>query len=668
MSEPSASKSPPQILAERPPHPAAMPFGLMEKIALVSALAWTGVTFYAPDSFFRPALLLVLLVTGIIVGARATRRLVKYSVWRLRNRLLFSYVFIAVVPVLLLFSLAWIGALFLAGQTAAYLVAAEFNRNIEVLNDSSAAVLRGDSAVAREPATRLIVFLTSRFPGVHYLYTRPGEPDVRYPADSTLTAPPKAVTSKSGVLVKDGLLYGWAHHHNEKGSVTVITPLTKRFLAGLVRNLGEITLLDLTSDEPEMPKRMRLHDAGANPAEPALDLLSTRSVPAPTNFLDLQVLWGTTLPVHDWDHPELERSVFLGVHTRIAQVYRVIFSQKTDWDQPVLLSVFYAIAVLFLFFEFVALVIGISITRTITGAVHHLYEATQRVQAADFSTRIPVKGTDQLADLSNSFNTMTGNLEKLLIVAKDNERLQADLAIAREVQEQLYPRAVPPSESLILTAKLNPARAVSGDYYDYQRIHPHRIAIALGDVAGKGISAALLMANVQSALRAQIRHTQEIGHACSTSLVVSQLNKHLHAHTTPEKYATFYFGVYDESTGILTSTNAGHLQPLLFRRGEVQRLDVNGMVVGAFALATYDESTVQLENDDLLVLYTDGITEPENEYEEMFGEDRLIETIQRVIDKPNEAIIAEVFQAVEQWIHAPDSNDDMTILLVRRVA
>ena len=89
---------------------------------------------------------------------------------------------------------------------------------------------------------------------------------------------------------------------------------------------------------------------------------------------------------------------------------------------------------------------------------------------------------------------------------------------------------------------------------------------------------------------------------------------------------------------------------------------------GAFALAVYDESSVQLVEDDLLVLYTDGITEPENEYEEMFGEDRLIETIQRVIDQSNEAIIAEVFRTVEEWIHAPDSNDDMTILLVRRVA
>ena len=106
MSESPTPKNPPRIFAEGPAHLAAMPFGLLEITALLAALGWTGVTFYAPDSMFRPLLLLVLLVTGIIVTARAIRRLVKYSVWRLRNRLLFSYVFIAVVPVLLLFSLA----------------------------------------------------------------------------------------------------------------------------------------------------------------------------------------------------------------------------------------------------------------------------------------------------------------------------------------------------------------------------------------------------------------------------------------------------------------------------------------------------------------------------------------------------------------------------------
>jgi len=657
VSDPSAPKAPFRYTAEQPPHPAAMPFGRIEQFALVMAIAWLGVAYFAPGSLLAPGLLIVLLASGSWVALRALRRLIQHSVWRLRNRLLSSYLFIAVVPVLLLFALGWMGAWVIASQTAFYLVAAEFNKRIEVLHDSSAAVLTGALGSSAEPASRLFSLLNSRFPGVEYLFTRPGQPDVRLPVDSKLTAPPNVQEHTSGLLLKDGLLYAWAHHHSGQGSVTVIAPLTRAYLADLIPGLGAITLMDMSSGD----RRMKLHDRDTD------DDRAVRGVPAPANFFDLQILWGSELPVYDWANPSAERKVVLGIHTRISQVYRVVFSQKADVDQP-LLSSFYLFAGLFLFFEVVALVIGISITRTITGAVHHLYEGTRRVQAGDFSTRIPVRGRDQLADLSHSFNSMTENLEKLLVVAKDNERIQADLTIAREVQEQLYPRTVPPSDSLVLTARLNPARSVSGDYYDYQRVNDHCIALALGDVAGKGISAAILMANVQSALRAQIRHSQELGQACCTSSIVSQLNKHLHAHTTAEKYATFYFGVYDETTGILTSTNAGHLQPLLFRGGEVIRLDVNGMVVGAFALAKYDESTVQLEPGDLLVLYTDGITEPENEYDEMFGEDRLIETIQRVIDRPNDAIIAEVFRAVEQWIHAPDSNDDMTILLVRRVA
>lgn len=657
MSDPSVPPQPFRYTAERPPHPAAIPFGRIEKLALLVAIAWLGVSYFAPTSILQPILFFVLLASGTWVAVRAARRLIQHSVWRLRNRLLSSYLFIAVVPVLLLFVLGWMGAWVIASQTAFYLVAAEFNKRIEVLHDSSAAVLNGALGSSTEPANRLFSLLNARFPGVEYLFTRPGQPDVRLPAESKLSTPPNVQEHVSGVLVRDGLLYAWAHHHSERGSVTVVAPLTRGYLADLIPGLGAITLLDTDSSRG----RMKLHYRTAEDR-------SAPGVPAPANFFDLQILWASKISVHNWDAPNDEQQAYLGIHTRIAQVYRVIFSQRADRDQPLLVSYFYLFAGLFLFFEFVALVIGISITRTITGAVHNLYEGTRRVQEGDFSTRIPVSGRDQLADLSHSFNAMTENLQKLLVVAKDNERIQADLTIAREVQEQLYPRTVPPSDSLVLTARLNPARSVSGDYYDYQRVNDHCIALALGDVAGKGISAAILMANVQSALRAQIRHAQELGQACSTSSIVSQLNKHLHAHTTAEKYATFYFGVYDETTGVLTSTNAGHLQPLLFRRGEVIRLDVNGMVVGAFALAKYDESTVQLEPGDLLVLYTDGITEPENEYDEMYGEDRLIETIQRVINRSNEDIINEVFHSVEEWIHSPDSNDDMTILLVRRVA
>ena len=122
----------------------------------------------------------------------------------------------------------------------------------------------------------------------------------------------------------------------------------------------------------------------------------------------------------------------------------------------------------------------------------------------------PIGGKDQLGELSVSFNEMTENMERLLVIEKERERLQTELEIAREVQNQLYPKRLPDVDSLRLTAVCNPARMVSGDYYDYQQIDDTNVAIVIGDVAGKGISAALLMATVQSSFRAQLRGSLEL--------------------------------------------------------------------------------------------------------------------------------------------------------------
>jgi sigma-B regulation protein RsbU (phosphoserine phosphatase) len=284
------------------------------------------------------------------------------------------------------------------------------------------------------------------------------------------------------------------------------------------------------------------------------------------------------------------------------------------------------------------------------------------VRVGDFSHRIEVKGNDQLAELGHSFNRMTENLERLLQVAKEKERLQSELEIAREVQNQLFPRATPEARTLELAAVCRPARMVSGDYYDYLSLPEPRLALAIGDVAGKGISAALLMATVQSSMRTQLR----AGTTVSTAALVSRLNQQLHAYTPPEKFATFYFAVYDDSTGLLTYTNAGHVPPLLFRDGQPLRLDVNGMIVGAFPFAEYEETSLQLEPGDLLVCFTDGITEPENEYGEMFGEDRLIEVVARNAARPTQEIIDAVMDAVGHWTGSPELQDDMTMLLARR--
>jgi sigma-B regulation protein RsbU (phosphoserine phosphatase) len=235
---------------------------------------------------------------------------------------------------------------------------------------------------------------------------------------------------------------------------------------------------------------------------------------------------------------------------------------------------------------------------------------------------------------------------------------------------------VPNIECVNVTAICTPARMVSGDYYDYQQIGATAVAIAIGDVAGKGISAALLMATVQSSFRSQIRGTIEfaapVGQqsasrpAVSTSMLVTNLNKQLYADTSPEKYATFFLGVYDDTSGTLTYTNAGHLPPVLIREGSAERLEVNGTVVGAFPFAAYGESRIELRTQDLIVFFTDGITEPENEYGEMFGEERLIELIQRNAHRSEREVADSIVESVREWTGSDELQDDMTLLLVRR--
>ncbi len=182
------------------------------------------------------------------------------------------------------------------------------------------------------------------------------------------------------------------------------------------------------------------------------------------------------------------------------------------------------------------------------------------------------------------------------------------------------------------------------------------------------------MASIQSTMRMQL--TAEMPgmtgnggapHALSTAVMVSRLNKLLYANTSPEKYATFYFALYDEKTHLLTYTNAGHLQPILLRKGVPELLEVTGTVVGAFPFSLYEEKTIPLAGGDVLVAYTDGMIEPENEYGEMFGEQRLTDLLAKNVDRDSPEIIARVMEAVLQWSgDAAELSDDMTMLVARR--
>lgn len=656
--------------------------GKVGLVFLAALVAFPFLAYFRPSGFLLVIDSLLLIIFGVWLLVRFLRFSTHWSLWRLRNRLLLVYFLISILPIALIVILVGLSAYALTSEVAIYLASSELDRRLESIYFAADVLDKMPSKDHQVGMERLLEFNRLRFPGISF-HVKDQSGVHHFPPESQDL--PHASKPARGLLSKDGRFYGWAHIVNQEKDITVLAPFTTDYLTQMVPKLGEVRLLgeDESSPDSEDGDSIKINLSGGSAAKKKSkdqqkahrrDLnLSFTHIPPPVNRLDIVIPWASVISFADWNQPDAApKDGGMIVLTRPSAVINTIFA-KVDKARGLLFSALVAIAILFLFVEIVALFIGVSLSRRITGAVHDLYEGTRRVIRGDFRHRIPIRLQDQVGELGESFNQMTGNLERLLVVEKEKERLQTELEIAREVQNQLYPKATPQSAGLQLSVRCEPARIVSGDYYDFQRIHS-QIAFAVGDVAGKGISAALLMATVQAALRAQIRNAMEVSLnapqpedsvVLSSANLVSQLNQQLYAHTSPEKYATFFFALYDETTSTLSYTNAGHLPPILIRGGQVVTLETNGTVVGAFPFSRYDESRIDLRPDDLLVCYTDGVTEPENAYGEMFGEERLIDLIAKHAKQDDQFIIRTVIDAVRQWTGSPELYDDMTLLLAR---
>jgi phosphoserine phosphatase RsbU/P len=391
------------------------------------------------------------------------------------------------------------------------------------------------------------------------------------------------------------------------------------------------------------------------------------------------------VPIVDWSTGKSD-AIGAAVRTRPSVLYDHLFAALGQFVGLVAYTLL-AVAAFFAVIELIALIIGTRMTRTVTAAVAQLHEATRHVDRGDFSHRIPVKSKDQLADLALSFNSMTASIEKLMLEQREKQRLENELAIAKEVQEQLFPRHVSELESLEVNGFCRPARTVSGDYYDFLTASSHKMILAVGDISGKGISAALLMATIHSAVRAysveslpQMREPVAVGAVggsgrlmatwpegieVSPSALLSLLNHQLYESTPPEKYATLFLGIYDGRSRRLTYSNGGHLPPLLIGKdGSVRRLEAGGTVVGLFDNMTYEEGSVSMEPGEIFVAYSDGVTEPENDFGE-FGEPRLIELVRENRELPLAQISQTVTTAVDDWIGDKEQPDDVTLVLAR---
>ena len=650
-------------------------------------------------------------LAAVLFCILAFRWLKRRVLWRLRNRLIVTYVFIGVIPAVLLVAMALITLYGLAGQFAVFVVTSEINSKLRSLEAANAAV--SNELAARldrgeNPAAESLAGLRKRDPDWSRRQVCAWFADKPLPLcnefKGALTQP-RFVKRRFRDIVRDreGLyLRAVTSLPIRSNTLTVVTsePFDKDLVNTIASDLGEITVFPsgITLDQPRAKTTPASTNSSKNGATSTNQNASAQAdqrqpaftvgaVPGPAGTLDIEIpLAGTSLSAVDWDTGDRERKALVRVRTRPSVLYGHLFAALGEFVQGVA-YILLGVGIFFAIIELVALIIGTRMTRTVTAAVAQLHDATRHVDRGDFSHRIPVKSSDQLADLALSFNSMTASIEKLIQEQKEKQRLENELSIAQEVQAQLFPRQVSELESLEVHGFCRPARTVSGDYYDFLTASSHKLILAVGDISGKGISAALLMATIHSAVRAysvenlpQMREPVAVGAVSgegrvmaawpegvevSPGALLSLLNHQLYESTPPEKYATLFLGIYDGRSHRLTYSNGGHLPPILISKdGTIRRLEAGGTVVGLFDNMTYDEGAVEMHPGEILLAYSDGVTEPENDFGE-FGEQRLIDLVRDNRDLPLPQISQIVTMAVDDWIGDNEQPDDVTLVLAR---
>ncbi len=654
----------------------------------------------APDSI-DTLMLLATIPLWLVFGAILLYRwMVMRVLWKVRNRLIVTYLLMGLAPVVLFATLAMIAAYVFSGQFATFAASSELDAMLARLSGENQSFAIHVAHLLEHTQSAETVELAD-YDNVNR--DIPGELTVDAWSDSrhlrlisgnrelphfvvghTMALPTWSRDGFRGVVLDGGRVYLRAVNTRraEKHQVTFVSsmPLDAVTVDRLAQGLGTINIIPdfhraAEHLDPNDPSR-RVVNGQVLAKRP--DTVSGGTLAPRVFLLDRRITFSAPLNTTDWERGAPVTSL-LNVTSRPALLYAHLFGTAVvvgTWIRYGLIT----LAAVFAFLELIAFFMAVRLNRTITQAVADLYQATVAIDSGNLGHRIQVQRRDQLGALSTSFNRMSESLGLLLEQQREKERMQSELAIAQEVQANLFPHESVEVPGLELHGVCRPARTVSGDYYDFLVAGTGELTLAMGDISGKGISAALLMASLHSAVRAY----RFAGEDCeedgllngnprrglvtfsSPGKVLGLLNRHLYRSTQPEKYATLFLAHYNTESRRLVYSNGGQLPPfILCADGTVRRLDQGGSVVGLLDHMLYEEGEVVLSSGDILIAYSDGVTEPENEFGE-FGEERLIEMVQRHRHLPLAAISHQVLQSLRAWIGTQEQPDDITLVLARQ--
>ncbi len=601
--------------------------------------------------------------------------------WRVRRKLILSYIFIGVVPALLIIGFFLVGASVLSMNVSAYLFKDGYD---EIVRDAASLAEAAGAEISRVPAgvKQTIARVQQNgaaafnFPSLSMEFIPEAKGERVVAGDwSHIPAPPQETP---GWLKKTSS--GWqgtmAVPDPDRPGRTVLVARAVRHAATPKGRLGQV-IVDVPVDDMLID---RLHEkTGVKAGEVTVG--TGDSLAAFTSgdddggtgsFFSRSVVFFDTT---DWPTGAAQRTT-VSMTYEIQQLYaRIVAAQSFDSARQkrsladILLLGLILVAVLFLIIQIAALTMGFALARSITSSIHELFMGTERVRQGDFAHRIDIHAKDQLGELADSFNQMTGSIENLLQTAAEKKRLEEELRIARQIQMSLLPRGPLEMPGLGVTALCVPAREVGGDYYDFFPLGHERLGVLIADVSGKGTSAALYMAELKGLMLSLSQIYQ------SPRELLLEVNRIISENLDSRSFITMSYAVLDLKRGVMTFARAGHTPLIYLPAGKpnlVQVLTPSGMVVGlridgahAKFSELLEEQQVVLGTGDVIVFYTDGITEAMNGEQDLFGESRLSRIVQEHGHLASGELRERILREIEAFVGGADQHDDMTMILIK---
>lgn len=362
-------------------------------------------------------------------------------------------------------------------------------------------------------------------------------------------------------------------------------------------------------------------------------------------------------------HPTLGA---FALNTNVSRIYNHVFSRSTML-QKFVYYLMIGIALFFLMIELFSFISGFVLAKSITASIHNLSEGTERIKAGDLNYRIKVSAKDQLGELAASFNRMTESVQNLLIVRAEKERLAESLQIARQMQQNLLPKEITSVGGIEIATMNLPAQEVCGDYYDIIRKSEQELGIIIADVSGKGPSAALYMAEVKGVMLSLSQRT------IVPSEILIEANRVLAPTLDSRNFITMTYAMINEPQRIMKMCRAGH-NPILHYKAPTQTVEVvqpKGIGLGMGKNGIFDSALEQIERKlnqgDILVFYTDGLTEAMNEHQQLYGLNRLESILLKNIDQSAEQIKNAMLQDLQIFLNTNLPQDDITLVLLKIV-